>query len=52
MQMNCPDCMPICALKTGKRSAHSNVEAKGGTAFNTNSKKYGENCTYASYVNI
>jgi len=44
--------MLICALKTGKRSAHSNVEAKGGTAFNSKGKKYGENCPYASYVNI
>jgi len=39
-------------LKTGNRSAHSNVEAKGGTAFNSKGKKYGENCPYASYVNI
>jgi hypothetical protein len=52
MQTNCPYCMLICALKTGNRSAHSNVEAKDGTAFNTKSKKYGEKCPHASYVNI
>jgi hypothetical protein len=44
--------MLICALKTGNRSAHSKVEAKGGTAFNSKGKKYGENCPYTSYVNI
>jgi hypothetical protein len=44
--------MLICALRTGNRSAHSNVEAKGGTACNSKGKKYGENCPYASYVNI
>jgi len=44
--------MPIYALKTGNISAHSNVEAKGGTAFNSTGKKYSENCQYASYVNI
>jgi hypothetical protein len=43
--------MLICALKTDNRSAHSNIEAKGGTAFNSKGKKYGENCPYASYVN-
>jgi len=44
--------MLICALKTGNRSAHSNEEAKGGTAFNTKGKKYSEDCPYASYESI
>jgi len=48
LQTNCPDCMVICAMKTNNRSAHSNVEAKGGTAFNSKGKKYSKNCPYAS----